>query len=264
MTLALHAEAPGGEGPPLALVHGFMHSRLNWRINLPALRRAASPILIDLPAHGLSPPPTPEDAAPDALVAAIDAVRERFGFASWHVCGHSFGAALSIRLALAHPQTVRSLTILNSGTAFAAPLDAAGEAAQEARARRTETEGPIEMRRRPQHPANAPGWPADVQAELIAEADRVDPAGAAALIRHALPHVASADRLGELTMPVLLANGRLEAGFQPHRDRLARVVPHAAIVDLEAHHGVNIEDAAGFDAAIVPFLKRAEAAWQAG
>ena len=66
-------------------------------------------------------------------------------------------------------------------------------------------------------------------------------------------------------MPTLLINGRHEHRFQPLRNWIEANVPMIGIVDLDGGHSINIENAEGFDAAALHFLKPyAEALAQVG
>ena len=41
-----------GQGPYMLMVHGFLSSRAQWRINLPALGAFCRPVLLELLGHG--------------------------------------------------------------------------------------------------------------------------------------------------------------------------------------------------------------------
>ena len=64
--------------------------------------------------------------------------------------------------------------------------------------------------------------------------------------------------LGELTVPLLLANGVFEKAFQPEVARLRARYPLLEITDLEGGHSVNIEAAPEFNAKVLEFLGRHE------
>jgi pimeloyl-ACP methyl ester carboxylesterase len=63
-------------------------------------------------------------------------------------------------------------------------------------------------------------------------------------------------RMGEITTPTLLVNGRREKSFQAVRDLAAAAIPGLEVVDLEGGHPVNLDCADAFDAAVADFLAR--------
>jgi pimeloyl-ACP methyl ester carboxylesterase len=100
----------GGEGPPVALVHGLGGLASNWRQIAPELARERRVIVPELPGHGgsgrLGVPPS-LDAFADAvlgLLAAEDALP-----APW--VGHSFGGLVGLRAAVRRPEAVTGLVL---------------------------------------------------------------------------------------------------------------------------------------------------------
>ena len=103
-----------GRGRPVVLLHTSMGSKGQWRALVERMRRSHRLIAIDLHGYGSTPMP----AGPDAFtlqqeVALIDSVLrvgllpgERF-----HLVGHSYGAAVALRMAHARPQRLHSLTL---------------------------------------------------------------------------------------------------------------------------------------------------------
>src|SRR5450759_2376488 len=134
--MKLHVEVePGGRGPHLLLVHGFLSSRAQWRPNLAALKRHVRPVIVELWGHGRSP--VPEDPAAyrvASYIDAFDAIRRELGVDRWLVCGQSFGAGLTIRYAHSHPAHVIAQIFTNSVSALSAPGEREDGADQMARA----------------------------------------------------------------------------------------------------------------------------------
>ena len=64
------------------------------------------------------------------------------------------------------------------------------------------------------------------------------------------------DVAAQLRVPTLIVNGRYEKSFQPDRAFALATIPGLEVVDLDAGHSVNIEAAAGFDAAVIDFASR--------
>jgi len=100
----------GGEGPPLVLVHGLSGAAGNWCELAPLLARRYRLLIPDLPGHGAS---ASLPAAPNltAYAERVRIVAEREGMLPAPVVGHSMGAVVGLRLAVAHPEAVPALVL---------------------------------------------------------------------------------------------------------------------------------------------------------
>jgi pimeloyl-ACP methyl ester carboxylesterase len=104
-----------GAGPLLLLLHGHEQSAASWRWVIPALARTHRVLALSLPGHGESGP-VPGGQAPGADLAPFVAA---FVFAvgaelPLDVVGHSAGGAIALRLTLADPARIRTLTLVDS------------------------------------------------------------------------------------------------------------------------------------------------------
>jgi pimeloyl-ACP methyl ester carboxylesterase len=101
-----------GSGPPLLLVHGHEQSATSWRWVIPALARTHRVLAVSLPGYG--------DTAPGAYAPGSDTAPfvseflDALDIATCDVVGHSAGGAVALRLALAQPGRVRTLTLVDS------------------------------------------------------------------------------------------------------------------------------------------------------
>lgn len=113
-------ERENGDGTPIPvlLVHGWPQHWYQWRLVLPALAAGRRVIAPDLHGFGWSEIAwerlAPTDHAAD-LLALLDAE----GVAQVHVVGHDDGGWIGARLALAAPERVASLTLVNSTAPWA-------------------------------------------------------------------------------------------------------------------------------------------------
>lgn len=261
-----HWELHPGDGPFLMLVHGFLCSREQWSPNLEALGTACRPVVVELYGHGRSPSPSDAGAyAPEAYVEALDAIRAELGADSWFVGGASLGGALAIRYALTRPEVVRGVIFTNSMAAFA-DVDADGRRAEEGArsARRIRTGGLEEVGRIRVHPRHARRLPPGVHDALLEDARRLDPAGVANTVRFTTPRASVRDDLGANRVPALLACGRFERRFEPHRAFAAASMPGLAVVDMDAGHAVNMQAAGEFNRAVIEFLSTCTVDGQVG
>ena len=100
-----------GAGPAVVFIHGFGGDLNNWLFNQPALAESHTTYALDLPGHGGS---TKEvgDGDVGAMVAAVCDFLQAVGVPKAHLVGHSLGGAVSLDLALNHPDLVASVTAL--------------------------------------------------------------------------------------------------------------------------------------------------------
>ena len=245
----------GPTGPHMLMVHGFLSSRSQWRINLPALSEVAQPVLLELLGHGRSPAPeAPEPYAVAAYIAAFETIRKGLGAERWVVVGQSFGAGLAIQYAIEHPDRVMGVVFTNSISALSPKDDPERAQAQADRARSIQEGGKEALEALRIHPRHAKRFPEAIKAEMVADAERIAPEAILRSIALTSPDLSIAHRLGEVQVPSLLVNGTWEKRFQPMRAKVAAEMPGVRIVDLDGGHSVNIEAAAGFDKAVVEFV----------
>ena len=100
-----------GAGAPVLALHGSAATSAQWRFLAGALEGRLRLIAPDLPGYGRSE--ALEDGAPDlARVAARVAPLIDAGGEPVHLVGHSFGGAVALKIALAMPERVKSLTLI--------------------------------------------------------------------------------------------------------------------------------------------------------
>lgn len=255
--LRLNHEVHGPDGADcILLVHGHLSSRNHWQPNLVALGQSYRLITVDLPAHGLSPAPDDPDVyRVTAMVDALEDIRIDLGISNWHLIGQSFGAGVVVHLALSYPETVRSVVFTNANRALLPYPEGEVWDTIERRAVKLETEGAGQLRKEAVHPRFARYYPEDIRSLLTAEADQIDPQGFAHILRMASPELTVRDKLHRVNCPMMLINGRHERKFQPIRDWIADAHPAIRIVDMDGGHSVNIENAEGFNSAVLAFLQ---------
>ena len=108
----------GGAGPPLLLLHGYPQTHVEWHKIAPKLADHYTVVAPDLRGYGDSEkPPAPEGdlSVYCKRTTAQDQVEvmEKLGFESFHVVGHDRGARVGHRMALDHPDRVRTFTSLD-------------------------------------------------------------------------------------------------------------------------------------------------------
>ena len=106
----------GGEGPPLLLLHGYPQSHVMWHKVAPLLAAHYSVVAPDLRGYGDSGKPASDDLGDHCKRASAQDQVEAMaalGFERFHVVGHDRGARVGHRMALDHPDRVRTFTSLD-------------------------------------------------------------------------------------------------------------------------------------------------------
>ena len=94
---------------PLALIHCGLGRASNWRPLLNQFTRPISPLLIELPGHGLAEDyDETRDYADHAAELALDEMPSE----PVPLIGHSFGAAVALKIAIERPYRVSSLVLI--------------------------------------------------------------------------------------------------------------------------------------------------------
>ncbi len=115
-----------GEGEPLLLVHGGafggFDSAEDWGVNFDSLAGHFHTFAIDKVGQGFSDAPlSDEEYVMGAHVNHIYDFMSAVGIESTHLAGHSRGGYAVTRVALEHPEVVRTLIIIDSSTLMTPP-----------------------------------------------------------------------------------------------------------------------------------------------
>jgi epoxide hydrolase 4 len=103
-----------GKGPLLVLIHGFPDFHYSWRDQIPELAKHFQVVAIDQRGYNLSGQPTKvEDYAIEKLIADVDAVVKHFKVKKVSLVGHDWGGYVAWWFAMAHPEKMDRLVILN-------------------------------------------------------------------------------------------------------------------------------------------------------
>ncbi len=112
----LHTMSLGSSGPRIAFLHGLFGQGRNWTQIAKGLvgpgGDEARALLVDLPDHGRSPWTTgfSFEGYADRVAAEL---RATGGEDRWTVVGHSLGGKVAMMLALAHPDLVERLAVVD-------------------------------------------------------------------------------------------------------------------------------------------------------
>jgi pimeloyl-ACP methyl ester carboxylesterase len=100
-----------GDGPPVLLLHGLFGAAKNLGVIARGLAPPARTVALDLRNHGESPHGAAMDYA--AMAADVFETAASLGITSAAVVGHSMGGKTALALALARPDFVRRLAVLD-------------------------------------------------------------------------------------------------------------------------------------------------------
>lgn len=261
-----------GAGDAVLVVHGgpgLDHNYLRPGLDVLASSRA----LIYYDQRGTGRSDADLDSASINLgtfIEDMDELRQALGYEQITVLGHSFGGLIAMGYALAHPDRVRALVLMNSvepGSRWAAetqrrsaasrtPADSA-ELAELVASPGYEARNPqtmsqvyrVAFRGTMRDPARV----ADLELSLGRRTAQNGPE-VARLLGGSLADVDWWDRLGELQMPALVVHGRYDPTPLGMAQALAEALPQGRLAVLETGHFPYVEDPAGLASAVVGFL----------
>lgn len=107
-------EGPAADSLPLVLLHGTGASLLTWEGWARALRTTHRVVRLDVPGYGLTGPNASHDYSPEAYTRFLNEFFRKTGIARCHLGGNSLGGGIAWRYALAHPERVRSLVLVDA------------------------------------------------------------------------------------------------------------------------------------------------------
>jgi 3-oxoadipate enol-lactonase len=223
----------------VVLLHSALGDSRLWRHQIPALEESFEVIAPDLPGWGETPMPTEPYSFVDVVARHLPAL----------LVGNSFGGAIALRTALAHPDKVKKLVLVGSGlpawdwTEEMLAYFGAEEEAFEANDLDGATEINLEFWVKPEH------------------RDEVRPQQRRALelqSAHPEPELIWPEMppLSSLTMPTLVVVGEEDKDdFKKIAEHLAEEIPDADLAVVPgAGHLVGIDQPAELNALLLEFL----------
>ena len=244
-----------GDGPAVVLVHGFGLDMRMWDPQLPDLADRYLTVRYDCRGFGASGPFDP--AVPYSHAEDLLALLDHLGIARAALAGLSFGGRVVMQAALAAPERIAGLALLDA-VVDGVPWDPESAEAMNEAGRQAREHGVLAGRAawlahplfRPasERPALAGQLAAMVAGYPCQHFTGPDP--------HRPDQVRPLDALGQLTMPVLVAVGDRDVPcFLDMSQALADGIPHARLkVVAEAGHMINMEQPAAVSDLLLSFL----------
>lgn len=265
--IELEYEEQGAGARALVLVHGFTGSRRDFAPRLPALAKLGRTIALDLRGHGGSTSTgeassyTLEQLGED-LVAFLEARALR----GCDLLGHSLGGMVVLRAALAAPDLVGSLILMDTSAGPPAlPVARFRLAKQVVEAVGLEKLEELMRARGPDDPSRSEAdrrleaeWGGAYWSEWrLPNFRAMDPVAYGALGEALFAQTPLTDRLAEITAPTLVLVGEGDNDFLVAADELAAGIPGAHRVTIpRAAHQPQLESPAAWLAAIAAHLAR--------
>lgn len=253
MTRDLHV-LDKGAGPAVLCLHGIGSSSAAFEPQIDELAGELRLLAWDAPGYGASPDPeVPLDL--DAYADAAAAVIRDCVDGPAHVLGVSWGGVIAVRLALRHPELVRSLVLADSSRGSGQSEEQA--AAMRDRATELERVGAAEFAAARGPRLVTPEAPTEVVERVVATMrDAIRLPGYA----HAAASMAATDLTSELSgvrtpTLVLCGDGDTVTGFAESQ-ALAGGIPDAVFVTVHgAGHAANQEAPEAFNAWLSAFVQ---------
>lgn len=241
-----------GTGTPVVLVHGLGGTGNVFGAQVAALSPSFRVVVPDLRGCGGS------DKGPvtiEALVADVVELIDGVGLENVHLVGHSLGTVVVQRLAVEHPQMVRSIALIG-------PIEAAPEAAKAAIRDRAEqarkaglggiADATVRVGTSPETKRNHPELAAFVR-ELVMRQDPETYAQTCEMITGLEPA-----EIEKLRIPALVVTGDQDATSPPATAKaIADKIPGSNYIELpECGHWTPIEKAATVNELLLQFLTK--------
>lgn len=103
-----------GTGPEAVIfVHGWTCDSTSWQYQVPAISQQHRVITLDLPGHGQSESPAEGRFSMELFARAVEAVRSEAGIDKAVLVGHSMGTPVVRQYALAYPERVAGLVLVD-------------------------------------------------------------------------------------------------------------------------------------------------------
>ncbi|MET7622006.1 alpha/beta fold hydrolase [Streptomyces sp. NPDC005408] len=246
-TLTYDDEGPrDGDGVPLVFIHGWTANRHRWDHQVAHFAPKRRVIRFDLRGHGESSGAgvrTIEELARDVLALLDHLEVERFA-----LVGHSMGGMISQTLALAHPERVERMVLVNSisrmtysrgrGLLMAASTLVPFKLFVATNIQR----------------AFAPGYPREEIREYV-KASADTPREVVMTLYRAMRAFDVLDRVGEIRTPTLLIHGYHDIQLPVAQMlRMAKAYPDALVRIVDAGHELPVEKPAELTAALDGFV----------
>ena len=244
-----------GNGPSLIMLHGLGSCADDWVYQLPDLGRHFRCLPLDLRGHGLSDKPAGRYSM-SQFAADVIGLIQTLDLGPAHVLGLSLGGMVAQQVALARPDLVRSLVLINT---MPGPWPPTRTMLRSATRRLAALRGPA---------TDMTGTATLIARNLFPEPEQ------RLLYHYTVQRMAANDprayrqslqaitrfwpgrSLRQITCPTLILAGELDSVVPMiYKERLQRLLPHASLVRIpNSRHASNLDQPEVVNQAILDFL----------
>lgn len=256
---ATYAYRISGEGEPLILFHGFTGSMMTWRHFIKKWETRFQVIIIDLPGHGktYTKQPRTMETFSDDLIKLLT----HLNIKKAHFLGYSMGGRTALSFYHYYPEAVLSLILVSASP---------GLKTESERIARKENDEKLVEQIRKNLTSFVNEWEqlplfkshehlhGSVKKELREERLMQSPKGLIDSLMYMGTGVQPSwwNKLGEITVPVLLITGEHDDKFVKINDEMDNIIPNSEHhVILSSGHTPHIEQCEKFDKIVMTFLK---------
>jgi pimeloyl-ACP methyl ester carboxylesterase len=111
--LEIHSTVHGQGPKTIIFVHGWTCDESSWAAQVAGLGNDYRVVTLDLPGHGRSEAPAPDQFSMELFAEAVEAVRAEVGADKVVLVGHSMGGPVIRQYALDHPEHVAGLVAVD-------------------------------------------------------------------------------------------------------------------------------------------------------
>ena len=254
-----HGEPRRKGDPAIVLLHGLLFDGGMWKGQIEALSALGRVVVIDGPGHGRSEPP-PRFSLEDHALALFDAFGE-LGISKALVVGLSWGGMTGMRFALAHPELVAGLALLDTSAEAPTLIERIRYRLFLSLHRRVGM--PMGMYKKQIAPLMFSARTLASRQDLVEstyrhfmgfDRDGFTRAGLAVVVKRGsvLP------RLGEIRVPTLVIVGSEDLATVPAlSEHMAAAIPGAQLIRLEGlGHMTALEGPAQVNEVLLPFVQK--------
>jgi 3-oxoadipate enol-lactonase len=252
-----------GNGFPLVFAYGLGGNTGMWAGQIDAFAQHYRFINWDPRGHGQSEsPPHREQYGQQISAEDLDRLLNHLGIEKAYVGGLSMGGGIAARFAVAHPERVAALLIIDSTSALGLPMSAAMRAMRQKTIELAETQGMEAVA----DYAIETNPNLRTQAEVSSEARQrlrrmfldLHPTGYAHTIRSLLEEPFPTEQLSTLTMPTLVLVGEEDPSLEAARVTHHKLPGSQLVILPKAGHLSNLDDPEAFNRSVLAFLRSLE------
>ena len=252
-----------GSGFPLVFAYGLGGNTGEWSGQVPAFSQRYRFIVWDPRGHGKSEsPPHADQYGMQTSAEDLHGLLDHLGIERAYVGGLSMGGGIAARFAVAYPERVAGLLIIDSASASGLPTPPTMRAMREKSIQLAETQG---MEAVADYCIEAnPNLAMEAKAgheglERVRDRYRaLNPTGYAHTIRAMLQPDFPTEKLTEITAPTLVLAGDQDPALEAARLTHSKIPGAELVVIPNAGHLSNLDQPEEFNRCVLEFLQKVE------